>query len=165
MRHTKDYIFFYSNKDYLSNFYPSSFQYGLHRYSCVEQYIMAQKALLFNDLSSFKLIMTTQTPLVMKRYGRKVKNFQENTWRQHRNQILYNGLLAKFTQNKHLQLELIKTCNKTLVEASPRDCIYGVGLSEHDDRILDPTKWRGQNLLGKTLMLVRSTILHSVNTQ
>lgn len=158
---TKNHVFFYSNKDYLSNFYPSPFRIGDCDYCCVEQYIMAQKALLFHDMDSFHKIMATSSPATIKRYGRKVKNFQEGIWLKHRNQILYDGLLAKFSQNKDLQLKLIRTCHRILVEASPSDRVYGVGLSEKDVRILDPTKWRGHNLLGKTLMLVRQTFLNA----
>lgn len=162
MRQTNTHIFFYSNKDYLSNFYPAQFIINGYTYSCSEQYIMAQKALLFNDFDSFEKIMNTSVPFLMKRYGRQVKNFTQNIWLQHRNQIVYDALLAKFTQNKDLQLKLVKTCYKTLVEASPKDRIYGVGLGEKDDRILNPLNWKGQNLLGKILMIVRDFIINGL---
>jgi hypothetical protein len=94
----------------------------------------------------------------MKKAGRKVRDFIDAVWLKHRNKILQDGLYAKFTQNKALFEKLKSTGNKVLVEASPYDKIYGVGLGENDPKILDENNWRGENLLGNTLMNVRNII-------
>ena len=158
MRITPTHIYFFSDKDYLSNFFPSEFTLDDLTYSCVEQYIMAQKAILFNDIKSFEAIMVTNKPSNMKKIGRKVANFDEKIWLEQRNQILQDGIMAKFEQNENLANLLSATNNRILVEASPYDKIYGVGLSETNDLILDETYWKGQNLLGQTLGIVRSKL-------
>ncbi len=158
MRETQTHIYFFTDKDYLSNFYISEFTVDGIKYTCNEQYIMAQKALLFKDTENFEIILSCVKPYDMKQAGRRVKNFNDTTWLKHRNKILQDGLIAKFTQNKILLNKLKSTGNKILVEASPYDKIYGVGLGENDPKILDENNWRGENLLGYTLMNVRSII-------
>lgn len=158
MRETATHIFFFTDRDYLSNFYKSEFVVNGIKYICNEQYIMAQKALLFKDIESMELIMQCSRPYDMKKFGRGVKNFSDAVWLQHRNKILQDGLYAKFSQNQVLRNKLLSTGKKTLVEASPYDKIYGVGLAETDDKILDEKNWKGQNLLGNTLMTVRNII-------
>jgi ribA/ribD-fused uncharacterized protein len=158
MKETATHIYFFSDKDYMSNFYYSDFVVNNTKYICNEQYIMAQKALLFNDNDAFNQIMQCTKPYNMKQAGRKVKNFSDSIWLQHRNKILQDGLYAKFSQNANLRNKLLNTGNKTLVEASPYDKIYGVGLGENDEKILDENNWKGQNLLGYTLMNVRNLI-------
>lgn len=158
MRTTPTHIYFYSNADFLSNFYPSQFTLKHIKYLCVEQYLMAQKANLFNDNKSFEKIMIATKPAEMKKLGRRVKGFDDSIWLKHRNQILFDGLVAKFIQNSSLLKLLIDTKNKILVEASPTDKIYGVGLNMKNDLILDEKNWKGQNLLGEILMRVRTDI-------
>jgi len=158
MRETSTHIYFFSGKDFLSNFYSCSFTLNGITYSCVEQYIMAQKALLFNDKYSFDFIMSCELPIRMKTAGRNIENFSEKVWLKHRNEILFDGLMGKFSQNPILKRKILLTEKKILVEASPYDKIYGVGLGENDDLILDETNWSGYNLLGKTLMDVRSKL-------
>ena len=92
MRITKTHVYFFSDNDYLSNFFPSVFTLDNLTYSCVEQYIMAQKALLFNDMESFEAIMLATKPYNMKKIGRKVKNFNDDIWLENRNKILEDGL-------------------------------------------------------------------------
>jgi ribA/ribD-fused uncharacterized protein len=159
MRITPTHVYFFSDKDYLSNFFPAVFVLDDLTYSCVEQYIMAQKAILFNDMESFEAIMLASKPSNMKAMGRKVKNFSDQIWLANRDKILLDGLSAKFEQNQILANQLLSTGSRTLVEASPRDRTYGVGLGQNDDRILDETQWLGQNLLGQTLIVVRSKLL------
>jgi ribA/ribD-fused uncharacterized protein len=142
----------------MSNFYPSIFEVNKVKYTCNEQYIMAQKALVFDDKNAYKKILETTSPTIMKKYGRAVKNFTDDAWLKVRDKILYDGLYAKFSQNEKLKKLLLETNNKILVEASKMDKIYGVGLSEDNDLILDEKNWRGQNLLGKTLMLIRAKL-------
>lgn len=158
MKETDTHVFFFNGGDFLSNFYRSPFVVNGIRYSCNEQYIMAQKALLFGDIDACNNILACTSPHDMKQYGRRVKNFDEKIWLENRDKILYDGLYAKFTQNKILYENLKKTGIKTLVEASPYDKIYGVGLAENDPKILDENNWRGENLLGYTLMRVRASI-------
>ena len=100
MKETETHIYFFADEDYLSNFYISEFTIDNIKYICNEQYIMAQKALLFNDKDAFETIMSSNKPYNMKKAGRKVKNFSDTVWLKYRNKILQDGLYAKFTQNK-----------------------------------------------------------------
>jgi ribA/ribD-fused uncharacterized protein len=169
MKITETHVYFFSNKDYLSNFYPYPFidVHKLVKYNCVEQWIMTQKAILFNDAESYKKIMECSDPKTIKSFGRGVKNFDENIWNKKKSGILLKGLLNKFLQNGDLKKLLLETKKKTL-EASPWDKIYGVGLGtgfallrslkgngENDPNILDEKKWKGNNLLGKSIEKVR----------
>lgn len=158
MRITDTHVYFYSSDDYMSNFYPSEIMLNGTIYCCVEQILMSEKAKVFNDKGIYKEIMHTSNPTKIKTLGRKVKNFNNDIWLQHRDDILYNAIYAKFMQSSNLKKLLLNTKNKTLVEASPTDKIYGVGLRETDDRILNENNWQGTNLLGKTLMRVRLVI-------
>lgn len=165
MRITATHIYFFSKNDYLSNFFPSVFVLDNLTYSCVEQYIMAQKALLFEDLEAFEAIMLANQPTNMKKIGRKVKNFSDQIWLLNRDRILAEGIKAKFEQNKNLLDQLLATGSRTLVEASPYDIIYGVGLSEKNDQILDKTNWKGTNLLGQKLVNVRLKLRDKFSTR
>ncbi len=116
---------------------------------------MYQKAILFGDHETADLIMKSSNPSAIKALGRSVKNFNDPTWCKMRESLTLVGLLEKYRQNPSLGKALDDTKDLTLVEASPRDQIWGVGLSESDPRILDPLQWKGDNLLGKILMKVR----------
>jgi ribA/ribD-fused uncharacterized protein len=65
------------------------------------------------------------------------------------------GNLAKFSQNPLLERFLLETGTRVLVEAAPRDLIWGIGLGQNDPRAQDPATWQGLNLLGFALMEVR----------
>jgi hypothetical protein len=155
MRITNTHIYFWSEKDFLSNFYPSPFIIDNYNYRFVEEYIMRKKALLFEDDDILNKIAQAKTPYAIKKLGRQVKNFDNIIWLEYRDKILYDGIFEKFNQNKDLKKLLLDTYNKILVEASKYDKIYGVGLEESNDNILNEENWKGENLLGKTLMLVR----------
>lgn len=127
-------------------------------YNCVEQYLMAEKAYLFGDMETYALIMDAKDPLDHKYYGRNVKNFREWEWDLEKEKIAYHGNLAKFSQNKELKDLLLKTKEKHLVEGSPFDVIWGVGIHFEDALIKNPRNWTGKNLLGKILMQVRSDL-------
>ena len=99
MRITKTHIYFWSDYDYLSNFYPSKFIVDNYIYRFNEEYIMRQKALLFKDYNSEVLIRTAQTPYQIKKIGRNIINFNETIWLENRDRILYEGLMEKFLQN------------------------------------------------------------------
>ena len=128
-------------------------------YNCTEQYMMAQKALLFKDLETHKKIMSAITPDDQKRYGREVKNFDIPIWQKHAVSIVYKANYAKYTQNEDLKKALLATSGTTLVEASPYDKIWGIGLKASDPKAKDRKTWRGSNWLGEILTKVREDIL------
>lgn len=132
-------------------------------YCCTEQYMMHQKALLFNDTETAAKILATRSPKDHQELGRKVKNFNQSFWDQHKEKIVYDGNYARFSQSKDCRDLLFSTAPKILVESSPYDRVWGVGLGQDDPRILDETKWRGQNLLGKILTKVRDELMKEMN--
>ena len=120
--------------------------------------MMAAKAKTFADAEMFGKIMQTSKPKLIKKLGREVKNFDERTWDAVKYDVVVDGNMAKFSQNPELKPFLLSTGNAKLVEASPVDRIWGVGLAENDPSITDEAKWRGLNLLGKALMAVRARL-------
>ena len=133
----------------------SEFVVDGQKYVTAEQYMMHKKALLFNDKNTADKIIKSDSPATQKSLGRKVKGFDEKIWRKHREQIVYDGNYAKFSQNEYLLKELLDTGDKILVEASPVDKIWGIGLAEENKDAYNPVKWRGLNLLGKVLTQVK----------
>lgn len=127
-------------------------------YNCCEQYMMAEKARLFKDELALEKIMETTNPAVQKKWGRKVKNFNKNKWEEMAKKIVFKANYAKFTQNEDCKKLLLDSENRTIVEASPYDRIWGIGLSCNDPRALNPKQWRGANWLGKIIMEVRKKI-------
>lgn len=141
-----------------SNWYQSKFIVDGIEYLCVEQYMMSQKALLFNDIDSLNKIMNESSPRIQKALGRKVIGFDKVKWETVAKDIVYKGCYAKFTQNNILKQELLKTAGTTLVEASPYDTIWGIGLKETDKRAKNRNTWNGSNWLGEVLTKVRQDI-------
>ena len=139
----------------LSQWYPCRFVEDGKVYNSAEQYMMAAKARLFGDDAALARIMSATSPRDCKRLGRSIKGFSEELWKAKRFDIVVLGNCHKFGQNLELGEFLMNTGNKTLVEASPYDRIWGVGMSADDPRINDPRNWRGMNLLGFALMSVR----------
>lgn len=131
-------------------------------YNCCEQYMMYHKALLFEDEEIAEKIMNTDSPHDQKKLGREVSDFDISIWKQYCFMIVWEGNFLKFTQHKDLQERLIMTQGKELVEASPYDKVWGVGLAADDDKIIDPSNWKGKNLLGKVLTSVREAIINSL---
>lgn len=144
---------------YLSNWYSSPFVSDGVSFLCCEQYIMWAKAQLFQDFGAAKKILEATDPGKQKALGRAVKNFKEAAWEQHRQRILERALHAKFSQNQRLQDLLLTTAPAQLAEASPKDKIYGIGMSPDDPDVQDPNLWQGQNLLGTALERVRREFL------
>lgn len=136
----------------------SDFADGPQRYCCAEQYMMYEKAILFGDIETGTHIMTAPNQKAMKDYGRQVKNFNEDVWNQKKFGIVLRGNILKFSQNRELRQYLSNTRDKILVEASPYDRIWGVGMQKGNADLLDPSKWKGQNLLGFALMEVRDLL-------
>ena len=149
----KSYTFFWNGP--FSQWCPSKFILNEITFNCAEQYMMYRKATLFGDNESAVGILKEPSPSDQKRMGRLVKGFQEETWLKHRETIVYRGNHAKFTQNRDLAENLMETAGTTIVEASPYDCIWGIGLAANDPRSFDERNWRGQNLLGKILTQLR----------
>jgi ribA/ribD-fused uncharacterized protein len=150
--------FFFGNEHPFSNWHQAMFEVDGVGYSCMEQFMMLQKATLFGDLEIAGLIMTAKSAREHKALGRQVKGFDEAVWREHREQIVLNGALAKFGQNDDLLKALLATGQKLLVEASPYDTIWGIGMSKDDPRATNPGQWPGQNLLGNILGRARDIL-------
>lgn len=150
---SEKFTLFYSGPG--SQWFPSDFVIDGFVYNCAEQFMMAEKARLFGDGDALEIIMNTNNPKVQKATGRTVQNFSEYIWLNSAKDIVYRGNWAKFTQNAELRSWLVGTAGTTLVEASPYDVLWGIGLGENDPRALDRSQWRGQNWLGEVLTQVR----------
>lgn len=143
---------------YLSNWYPSVFRLGGVEYASMEQYIMYQKAILFQDVETARQILATEKPGAIKALGRGVQNYNDAVWSGQRQIIVYQGLLEKFRQNKALKKQLLTTGESVLAECAVQDRIWGIGLSMKDPGRFDLNAWQGQNLLGFSLMCVRAAL-------
>lgn len=120
--------------------------------------MMYAKARLFNDLETAQKILNATHPKEQKRLGRQVQGFDQDLWDDRKVGILRAGLREKFRQSQELNRVLLGTGDSMLVEASPYDRIWGVGLGMNDPRILNPENWQGENLLGQVLMQIRSEL-------
>jgi len=154
----KQYLLFYKSKHPFSNWYASSFIHNGMKFNCSEQFMMYEKAMMFNDTEVAKLIIETDEPFKQKFLGRQVRNFDREKWHKECRDIMVPGLVSKFTQNAYLEKFILDTNDKILVEASKSDKIWGIGLSEDDPRALDETLWQGTNWLGEVLMRTRDAI-------
>lgn len=148
-----------ADKACFSQWFVAPFQVDNITYPTAEHYMMAGKARLFDDQIVLKEILTTSDPDMVKRLGRKVKNYDESTWVERRFQIVVDGNYAKFSQNPKLKQYLLSTGDKVIVEASPLDKIWGTGLAQDHTDSNNPHLWQGLNLLGFALMEVRSRLL------
>jgi hypothetical protein len=153
---TESLVLFYPGV--FSQWYPANFETGGVVYNCAEQYMMSQKALLFSDHAMYKKIMHTADPAEHKEFGRAVANFQFDVWVKNAKDIVTAGNYGKFSQNLDLQGVLLATYPKTLVEASPTDKIWGIGMSRFDPKAKYPSNWKGTNWLGLCLMRVRELL-------
>lgn len=134
-------------------------------FNCAEQYMMRIKAELFKDAEAATMIMRTPSPKEQKRLGRAVKGYADEAWDPVARDFSYIGIYHKFAQNKVLRELLLSTGNKILVEASPVDKKWGVGLEHLDLRILDKSKWPGKNWLGQILMKVRDDLRNGTSSE
>lgn len=147
-----------TTKACFSQWWKSGFVFGGVEYSCMEQCMMAGKALLFEDMDSYKAIMAEADPKSIKKLGRRVTPFDCAVWDRMKHSLILNGNYSKFTQNDALRQFLLSTGDSLLVEASPYDTIWGIGLGPDHPDVQHPGKWRGGNLLGFALMEVRDEI-------
>ncbi len=158
-------IFCFHNPDeengYLSNWYPSKFVLNGLAFSSMEQYMMYKKAMCFADKDTADRILATDDVAEIKALGRQVANYNENYWNGVRQIIIFEGLVAKFSQNEVLKAKLKSTENGILAECAVKDKIWGIGLSMKDPNRFEIDKWKGQNLLGYALMMAREQILRS----
>ena len=154
----KGYIFFWQKGSCFSQWHPSKYELNGYVYSMAEQGMMHGKALLFGDEETAAQILSTNDPREIKQLGRQVRGFDEKEWEKSRETIVYRNSMAKFTQNEGMKDVLLATKGAVLVEASPYDRIWGIGLLESDAKRISPSKWNGLNLLGKILTNVREDI-------
>ena len=143
---------------YLSNWYQSSFIVKDRSFSSMEQYMMYWKAVCFHDIETASRIMKTDDVSEIKQLGRLVSEYDDNVWNGIRQIIVYEGLLAKFYQNDALKQQLKSTGNAILAECAVKDKIWGIGVSMQDPARFNKAKWKGQNLLGYALMMVREKL-------
>jgi ribA/ribD-fused uncharacterized protein len=159
MRITDKFVLFWSSA--FSQWHPSPFIIEGITYNCAEQYMMAEKARLFGDDGTLAMILSAVDPSDQKRYGRMVKGFDEEKWNAVARNIVYNASYAKFSQNSDLKKYLYDTKGKILVEASPQDKIWGIGLHWKDRLCDDPKNWKGSNWLGECLTKARDDMMRS----
>ena len=158
MKTTDKHVFFWNG--IYSQWYKSPFTVDDINYVTAEQYMMNQKALLFGDVETSRQILRATDPREQKELGRKVSGFNKEKWDKACVGIVYKGNYAKFSQNEDLKTELLNTGNRILVEASPVDFIWGIGMHEDDNGVDNPANWKGTNLLGWSIMLVRNELMN-----
>ena len=154
MRIANKKVFFFFISSIFSNWHKCRFTINGISYNCSEQAMMHLKAKMFKDDETAIKILRTNNPREQKRLGREVKNFDQKFWDEQKEELMFRILLEKFDQNKDFKDELLKYTDYEFVEASPYDRIWGIGLEEDNDLILDEDNWKGENLLGKAITKV-----------
>jgi hypothetical protein len=160
------YVFFWGHqkpksgvsKTCFSQWYEASFEVDGKKYDTAEHYMMAEKARLFGDEESELNILKASNPGEAKKIGRSVKGFIESIWQENRFYIVVAASIAKFAQNEELKKFILGTGERVLVEASPVDKVWGIGLAADDEKASNPNLWKGDNLLGFALMEARSQL-------
>ncbi|WP_245655206.1 NADAR family protein [Nocardia coubleae] len=142
----------------LSQWWPAPFSVDGERFATAEHYMMWRKALLFGDFEAAERVLEVAHPAEAKKMGRLVRGFDQSIWEEARFDIVVAGSVAKFGSDAELRSYLVGTAGRVLVEASPMDRVWGIGLSAKDERAGDPTRWRGLNLLGFALMRAREEL-------
>lgn len=163
-----DYLYFWGHRpgkggqvvqSCLSQWFPAGFGHEGCHFFTAEHWMMWHKALTFGDQAVADAILTTVDVKKVKALGRKVKNYDDATWAAARYEIVVQGNLLKFNQNPAFKAYLLATGNKVIVEASPYDAVWGIGMTADEARkVTAPSDWRGTNLLGYALMEVRDTL-------
>jgi ribA/ribD-fused uncharacterized protein len=145
-------------KSCFSQWWPCPFEVEGVRYATAEHWMMVQKANLFGDQEIAQQILEHDSPKNAKKLGRLVKNFDADIWNTACYDIVCEGNWHKFSQNEGLRAFLLSTNNHVLVEASPIDPVWGIGLAEDNPNSNSPEQWLGKNLLGFALMEVRDRL-------
>ena len=141
-----------------SQWWPHSFEVGGIEFLTAEHYMMAEKARLFGDRQTLDAILAAKSARKAKELGRKVSSFDQVVWEAARLEIVVAGSIAKFSSSKKLKDYLSATQTRVLVEASPTDTIWGIGLAHDHPDARTPSKWLGPNLLGLSLMKARAAL-------
>lgn len=141
-----------------SQWWVSEFQVEGINYKTAEHWMMACKARLFKDEEILQKILACASPAEAKKLGREVRNFDQGIWEGERFEMVVQGNVHKFSQHADLKTFLLQTNDRVIVEASPRDRIWGIGVGKENEFAEVPSKWRGQNLLGFALMEVRDRL-------
>jgi hypothetical protein len=128
-------------------------------FNCCEQYMMAEKALLFDNPIIYESILLEKDPALQKALGRQIENFDKDKWDAVCQEVVYKANYAKFTQNQSLYEMLLATEGTQIVYAAANDAIWGIGMSENDPRALNRDEWEGQNLLGIILTQLREDLI------
>jgi len=164
---TADYLFFWGHApkkadvvdgSCLSQWFPCSFVIDLQTYASAEHYMMAEKARLFRDEEALARVVAARTPAEAKAIGREVQRFDPAAWSAARFAAVVRGNVAKFGQREDLAAFLRSTRGKVIVEAAPRDRVWGIGMGASNPDARIPARWRGLNLLGFALMATREEI-------
>jgi ribA/ribD-fused uncharacterized protein len=142
----------------LSQWWPSPFEVDGVAYATAEHWMMAAKARLFGDEKAERLALEATSPALAKKAGRLVRGFDDAVWERERFGIVVDGSVHKFAAHADLREFLLGTGERVLVEASPMDRVWGIGLAADDERAADPSRWRGPNLLGFALMVARERL-------
>lgn len=143
----------------LSQWWPSPFEVDDTVYPTAEHWMMSQKARLFGDDETASRILTAESPKEVKQLGREARGFDAAVWDDKKFGIAQEGSFHKFGQNAELRDYLLSTKDLVLVEASPVDHVWGIGLAAGDPDAPNPLRWRGENLLGFALMRARERLL------
>ena len=162
----EDFVFFWGHiaraekqmKACLNQWFPCSFMVDDIYYNCAEQFMMAEKARLFHGEDALQKIMQAYDPMEQKKLGRRVQGYDDAVWKACCYDVVVRGNAAKFFQNEKLHDFLNSTGDKVLVEASPKDSVWGIGLDENSPDAINPKRWQGTNLLGFALMEVRDIL-------
>ena len=163
-KNTKEkFVFFWKERSPFSQWHRCDFIINGIRFNCAEQYMMYQKAILFGDEQAAERILKANHPRKQKALGRQIRGYREDIWKANRETIVYDANYAKFIQNPDLKRTLLDTAGRTLVEASPVDRIWGIGLDKNHPDAKNREKWRGLNLLGEILTKLRDDLLQSKN--
>ncbi|MFI5833478.1 NADAR family protein [Micromonospora sp. NPDC051300] len=142
----------------LSQWWPAPFTVDGREFATAEHWMMWHKATLFDDHAIAERVLGASHPHRAKALGRQVRGFDEAVWAARRWDVVVAGSVAKFGQHEPLRRFLLGTGDRVLVEASPTDRLWGIGLTADDPRAADPATWLGENLLGFALTEARSRL-------
>lgn len=164
--HSERMTFFWTHREgaphaECSQFYPRDMTIEHTQFSCCEQWMHWRKALLFGDTAVADAILSERDPARQKALGRQVSAFSVDLWTAVARDIVLRGNLAKFSQHPDLLTRLRATCGTTLVEASPQDRVWGIGLARDDPRAVQRETWLGTNWLGAILTEIRIALCGS----